>query len=242
MPSRSAAHRAIVEGRVSVAGIAHPRPATRVSAEVAVSVDPDATRFVGRGGLKLAAALETFGIAVHDRTALDVGSSTGGFTDCLLQAGAVGVVAVDVGTAQLHDVLRGDARVTALEQTDIRDVEPAAVGAPFGIVVADVSFLSLARLAVTIARFGDDHTDYVMLVKPQFEAGPGRRSKRGVVAEEADRRRAVASVTSTFADLGLTVRGEITSPIRGAAGNVEYLLWLQSAGVVTPQRQDDPDE
>ncbi len=228
MPSRSAAHRAILDGRVTVVGIAEPRPSTRVAELAEVFVEEAATRFVGRGGHKLEAALQTFGVPVAGRTALDIGSSTGGFTDCLLQHGATAVVSVDVGTGQLHHDLRRDGRVTSHEQTDIRDVAPADIGAPFEVIVADVSFLALSRLAPTVAAFGDATTDYIMLVKPQFEAGPGATTKRGVVVDPELREQSVRSVQAAFAAMQIEVAGTMVSPVSGAAGNTEFLLWLRS--------------
>lgn len=217
---------------MTVAGIPEPRPATKIGADADVSVDPEALRFVGRGGAKLEAAIVEFEIPVTGRTALDIGASTGGFTDCLLQHGAASVVAVDVGTDQLHPELNDDPRVVSLEQVDIRLVAPAEVGAPFDIVVADVAFISLTRLAATIARFGGPATDFVMLVKPQFETGPGARTKRGVVLAAEDRAAALRSVAAAFAEVGLVVAGEMPSPLLGSAGNAEHLLWLRPDGAL----------
>ncbi len=226
MPSRAAARRAIIEGRVQVAGIPVTRPAAPVAEDASVAVDPEATRYVGRGGHKLAAALDAFGIGVAGRRAVDIGASTGGFTDCLLQRGAIEVVALDVGSGQLHASLRRDPRVVDLEGTDVRTAEARSIGAPFDVVVADVSFISLRLIADAVARLAGDPSDIVLLVKPQFEAGPGHRSKRGVVADEEVQTEACREVARAYAVEGFAERGLMASPIPGRAGNREFLLWL----------------
>jgi 23S rRNA (cytidine1920-2'-O)/16S rRNA (cytidine1409-2'-O)-methyltransferase len=230
VPSRSAARRAIVEGRVSVAGVRELRPAKPVTAVDPVTVDAEAVRYVGRGGHKLAAALDGFGVDVAGAMALDIGSSTGGFTDCMLQRGAAHVVAVDVGTDQLHPTLRSDPRVTTVEQTDIRRFEPRD-GESFTVIVADVSFVSLTLLAPDIAALGSGSTDWLVLVKPQFEAGPGARSRRGVVTDAGARVEAVDSVAAAFGRAGVPERGRMESPVVGSAGNVEWWLWLGAGAV-----------
>lgn len=219
-----------MEGRVQVRGVAETRPAARVDATTVLDVDPSATRFVGRGGHKLAAALDAFAIVVAGKAALDVGAATGGFTDCLLQRGAASVVAVDVGTGQLHPDLVADHRVRDLERTDIRTFDPSAAGGPFEIVTADVSFVSLVPLAPAIARCATMDGHVVVLVKPQFEAGPGRRTKDGVVADGNARQQAVAAVAAAFAEIGWAEAGRVDSPLSGAAGNRETLLWLRHGG------------
>ncbi len=205
-------------------GVVARKPSSQVAADAEVAVEPAATQYVGRGGEKLAAALDRFGVGVAGRTALDVGASTGGFTDCLLQHGATAVVAVDVGTGQLHPSLRSDARVVVHEQTDVRSFTSAE---RFDLIVVDVSFISIARLAATLESLGHDGTDWLVLLKPQFEAGPLGRDRRGVVDDPAARADAVANVLAHYAACGLQLRGFMVSPIAGGAGNAEYLVWMR---------------
>ena len=180
--------------------------------------------YVGRGGLKLEAALDAFGIEPRDMVALDIGASTGGFTDCLLQRGARKVYAVDCGTGQLHAKLRADDRVVSREKTNARFLVRADVPETPGIIVADVSFISVRLLLPVMHALGAPGTIVVVLVKPQFEAGADKVGKGGVVHDEAVRRATVASVRATMEELGWTCVGEIESPIQGPAGNIEYLL------------------
>jgi 23S rRNA (cytidine1920-2'-O)/16S rRNA (cytidine1409-2'-O)-methyltransferase len=184
-------------------------------------------RYVSRGGEKLAAALATFGLDVTGTRALDAGSSTGGFTDCLLQHGAVSVTALDVGRGQLHERLRGDDRVEAREQTDIRSYTLAdAGGVPYDVVTADLSFISVTRAVPMLAgELARSQADLVVLVKPQFEAGRSEASKgRGVIRDATIHRRALAGVCSALASAGAAVRGAMPSPITGHAGNIEFLV------------------
>lgn len=186
-------------------------------------------RFVGRGGEKLDAALDQFGIDVHGVVALDAGASTGGFTDCLLQRGARRVVAVDVGRNQLHERLRADARVTSLERTNVRTLAPDSLAdAPFSIVVADLSFISLRTVAPALAALAADSAQLVVLVKPQFEAGRREVSAgRGVVRDPEVWRRVLEEVGSAWQSQGATMMGVMASPLRGADGNVEFLAHLR---------------
>jgi 23S rRNA (cytidine1920-2'-O)/16S rRNA (cytidine1409-2'-O)-methyltransferase len=185
-------------------------------------------RFVSRGGDKLEAALEAFGLPIGGVRALDAGASTGGFTDCLLQHGAAGVVAVDVGYGQLHERLRGDPRVSVHERVNLRHLDPAAVGGPFDVVVADLSFISLRLVAdVLIAATAPDG-DLVVLVKPQFEAGRQEVARgHGVITDAAIHERVCDAVAVAVAAAGATVLGLTPSPVRGADGNQEFLLWAR---------------
>lgn len=191
--------------------------------------------FVGRGGLKLDHALEVFGVDVAARTALDAGASTGGFTDCLLQRGARSVVAVDVGYGQLHWKLRSDPRVVVVERTNVRLADPEVLGAPFQIVVADLSFISLRAVLRVLARCGAADTDWVLLVKPQFEVGRERVGAGGIVTDVSARVEAVLDVVGAAGREGLVAVGVTSSPITGASGNVEFLLHLRREGeAMTP--------
>ena len=164
---------------------------------------------------------------------MDVGSSTGGFTDCLLQSGAVHVAAVDVGKRQLAERLRWDKRVTVLESTNIRDVDTDSVGGPFDLVVCDVSFISLTVIAPAIERLGRFDSDWILLLKPQFEVGKGNLGSGGVVRDRALHTSAVLGVIEVFVSHGLVTIGITASPIEGAKGNVEYLLHLQRPSFCT---------
>lgn len=228
--SRTAAKQMIERGAVEVEGNPNPKPATLVGGEQWVRVVGDPKPYVSRGGEKLAGALDQFAIVVTGRTAIDVGASTGGFTDCLLQHGAASVVAVDVGYGQLHWKLRQDDRVVVVERTNIRKATAEALGAPFGVVVADLSFIGLATVAADLAGLGDATTDWVVLVKPQFEAGRSEVDRGGIVRDPVTRTNAVLRAVEAFELAGLGVHGAVPSPITGAKGNQEFLLWLRQDG------------
>jgi len=216
----------IASGRVRVGAVTSPKPGTLVAPVDPLHVE-DPSPYVGRGAYKLDAALEAFPVAVAGRRAIDVGASTGGFTDRLLQGGAVSVVAVDVGHGQLHWRIRQDPRVVAVERTNIRTADPEALGAPFDVVVADLSFISLATVAAALARLGEATSDWIVLVKPQFEVGKGRVGKGGVVRDASTRASAIHSAVDALADAGVGAKGIVPSPITGAAGNQEYLVWAR---------------
>jgi 23S rRNA (cytidine1920-2'-O)/16S rRNA (cytidine1409-2'-O)-methyltransferase len=181
-------------------------------------------RFVGRAGEKLDRALDVFAIGVEGRRAVDVGASTGGFTDCLLQRGASVVVAVDVGYGQIHNRIRSDPRVTVVERTNIRHASPEELAAPFDIVVADLSFISLALVAPNLASLGHDDADWVLLVKPQFEVGRDLVGKGGVVRDPSVHAMAIELAAEALNRHGVGVLGVTASPIRGADGNREFLI------------------
>ena len=218
-------------------GIAHEvRVDDMYATSAALMVRPDADvfvrgrkRYVSRGGRKLEGALAAFGLDVSGKRCCDVGSSTGGFTDCLLQAGAASVVCVDVNYGQLAWQLREDPRVTAFERTNIKTADPQALGAPFDVIVCDVSFISLAGLASTFAGLSASGTVFVGLVKPQFESAH-EETDRGVVRDETVRLRTVEEVRSSLEAAGFAVRGTAQSPITGPDGNIEYLAWAVFAG------------
>jgi 23S rRNA (cytidine1920-2'-O)/16S rRNA (cytidine1409-2'-O)-methyltransferase len=227
--SREQAAELIAGGRVAVGGLAAGKPATQVGRDTAITVsdggEPD---YVSRGGRKLAGALAVFAdLAVAGRRCLDAGASTGGFTDALLRAGAEHVVAVDVGYGQLAWVLRGDPRVTVMERMNVRELQPGQVAPAPGLVVADLSFISLATPLPALVACAVPDADFVLLVKPQFEVGKGRVGAGGVVREPALRAEAVTGVAVAAAGLGLGVASVTASPLPGPAGNVEYFLWLR---------------
>ncbi len=230
-PNRSAAQRLIDAKKVFVAGAPADKAARQVSPAEPVTVAGPPPRYGRRGGDKLDAALERFPVEVSGMVALDAGSSTGGFTDCLLQRGAARVVAVDVGRHQLHERLRHDPRVVVREQTDIRHLQPADIGGPFPLVVADLSFISLRSVAEGILRLANPGADLVVLVKPQFEAGRAVVSRgKGVVTDPVARAEALEKAAAAFTDRGAAIMGAMVSPLRGAEGNVEFFLWLRAPG------------
>ncbi len=223
--SRSRAAEAIRAGRVLVDGAPAATPARQVAGAEAITVTGAPPRYVSRGGEKLAAALQHFRVDVTGRRALDAGASTGGFTDCLLQAGAARVYAVDVGRGQLAWSLRSDPRVTVLERTNIRSLAPEQLDGPVDVVTADLSFISLLTVAPALARCADGTAaDLLLLVKPQFEAGRGQVGKGGVVRDADVHERVVADVTTGLASAGLPPLGVMRSPLRGADGNVEFFM------------------
>lgn len=198
------------------------------SAAVLVRADADVfvrnqKKFVSRGGHKLQGALDAFGQDVVDRRCIDIGSSTGGFTDCLLQAGARSVACVDVNYGQLAWKLREDERVTVFERTNIKTAAPEELGAPFDILVADLSFIGLAGLAETFAALCKKGSVLLALVKPQFESAHDE-TDRGIVRDPAVRERVVREVSEALEDAGFQVSGVVESPIKGAEGNIEYLV------------------
>jgi 23S rRNA (cytidine1920-2'-O)/16S rRNA (cytidine1409-2'-O)-methyltransferase len=222
--SRSQAAAAIRAGRVLVGGAPAATPARQVSAGEAITVIGPPPRFVSRAGEKLFAALERFTIDVAGRRALDAGAGTGGFTDCLLQQGAAHVYAVDVGRGQLTWSLRRDPRVTPLERTNVRALEPSVLGGRVDLCTADLSFISLLTVAPALQRCSDDSGDLVLLVKPQFEAGRDRVGKGGVVRDPSVHADVLRRIGSGLTAAGLRVVEAMPSPRRGADGNVEFLV------------------
>jgi 23S rRNA (cytidine1920-2'-O)/16S rRNA (cytidine1409-2'-O)-methyltransferase len=214
---------------VTVAGAPATKPARLVAPDEALVLLGPPPRFVGRGGEKLDAALIRFEVAVAGRRALDVGASTGGFTDCLLQRGASHVVALDVGYGQLHERIRGHPHVDVRERTNIRGVAPGDLGAPAELVVADLSFISLRTVLPTILALAAPGADLVVLVKPQFEAGRAEAARgRGVITDPAVWRRVLEEVAGALVELEAAIMGIMASPLRGADGNVEFLLHARS--------------
>ena len=215
----------IAEGRVTVAGAVADKPARLVAVADPIVVQGPARVYVSRGGEKLAAGLDGFGITVDGVRALDAGASTGGFTDCLLQRGAQRVVAVDVGYGQLHERLRDDDRIDLRERTNVRTLDAAAIGGAVDLVVADLSFISLRTVAPALLACAAPGADLVLLVKPQFEAGRAEASRgRGVIRDPDVRARVLEEVSGALIELGAAIMGTMESPLKGADGNVELLL------------------
>jgi 23S rRNA (cytidine1920-2'-O)/16S rRNA (cytidine1409-2'-O)-methyltransferase len=238
--SRTRALEVIEAGHVRVRGMPATSAARRVAGDDPISVVGGTRRFVSRGGDKLAAALEGFGIDVTGRTALDVGASTGGFTDSLLQSGAAHVVAVDVGRGQLAWSLRTDPRVRVLERTNVRYLDPEAIGGPADLCTADLSFISLALCAPALVRCTTADADLVLLVKPQFEAGREHVGKGGIVRDAAVHRAVLRRVREDLAAAGVRAIAVTASPLRGADGNLEFFFYCRKRtdGLVSDDELD----
>jgi 23S rRNA (cytidine1920-2'-O)/16S rRNA (cytidine1409-2'-O)-methyltransferase len=225
--SRQRALALILAGQVWVDGHYDLKAGKLVPKDAQIRVTGNDMPYVSRGGLKLEAALQAFQIDIKGRDCLDVGASTGGFTDCLLQHGARHVTAVDVGYGQLHWRLRSDPRVTVIERTNIRYLQPEALGKALDFACVDVSFISLRTVVPPVLRCVNHPRPMVCLIKPQFEVGKGLLGKGGVVRDPALRKAAVQGVTESLEELGLHQRGIIPSPILGPKGNQEYLAYFQ---------------
>lgn len=223
-PTREKAQALILAGLVEVDGKPAAKAGEAFDDDAAIAVAGPVHPYVSRGGVKLAAALDHFGIDPSGAVCLDVGASTGGFTDCLLQRGAARVYAVDVGRGQLDAKLRGDPRVVVREKVNARTLSKGEVPEPVDLAVVDVAFISLRLVLPAIVPLVKAGGAVVALVKPQFEAGRGEVPRGGVVRDEATRRRVVAEIEEAGRGLGLEVLRAISSPIRGARGNEEFLL------------------
>lgn len=228
--TRSSARNAIQAGFVAVDGVVDRKPARLVGGDNDLDVLPAAGNYVGRGAYKLRGALDAFPIATVGKRAIDVGSSTGGFTQVLLESGVAQVVALDVGRDQLDSRLRDDQRVDVREGTNVRDIVAQDIGGPFAIVAADLSFISLCTVAADLEQLGNDQADWVVLVKPQFEVGKKALAKNGVVLSAEARGNAMVAVIDAFTRVGLTAVGVMRSPLVGGSGNLEALLWLRRSG------------
>ncbi|MDQ3570192.1 MAG: TlyA family RNA methyltransferase [Actinomycetota bacterium] len=239
-PSREAAQAFVVQGRVLVAGSLADKASRLVAAGEPIELAGPPPRFASRGGDKLDAALDRFAVEVAGRDALDAGASTGGFTDCLLQRGAVAVTALDVGYGQLHERLRADPRVRVLDRTNVRHF---VADAPFEVVVADLSFISLATVApALLGPNAAPGADVVVLVKPQFEAGRAEASRRrGVIRDPRVWRRVLGEVGVALEGQGAAMMGAMVSPLTGAGGNVEFLVHLHAHVAPSPGAHVDLD-
>ncbi len=223
--SRAEAARAIEAKLVLVNGSMADKPARLVDPADAVVLQGPRSRFVSRGGDKLDAALDSFGVDVAGLRALDAGASTGGFTDCLLQRGAAHVVALDVGHGQLHPRIRDDQRVTVIERFHVRDITAEAIGGEVDVVVADLSFISIIRALPPLIAACHPRSELVLLVKPQFEAGKAEVDRgSGVIRDPAVHQRVCAEVSAALAARGCDVLAWTHSPITGAQGNTEFLV------------------
>lgn len=226
-PSRERAQALILAGQVHVNGQPATKAGTQVDADADIGLIAPDHPYVGRGGLKLAHALDTFHINVEGREALDIGASTGGFTDVLLKRGATRVVALDVGHGQIDWTLRNDPRILVIEHFNARRLQPADLPGPVDIVTIDVSFISLRQILPVVPPLLHAGADVIALVKPQFEAGR-REIRKGVIRDASIQSRVVEEVSAAAREVGLTPVASTASPITGAKGNVEFLLHLRS--------------
>lgn len=226
-PSRERARALILAGRVLVNEQKVDKPGAQVAADAQLRLLGEDLRYVSRGGLKLEAALEHWQIDVRERACVDVGTSTGGFTDCLLQRGARKVTCVDTGFGQIAMKLRSDPRVHLMERTNARLLEPGSLGAEATLLVMDVSFISATLLIEPVLAAAPGLRELVVLVKPQFEAGREHVGKGGIVRDPAAHQLAIDKVAASVAAAGGEVAGSLPSPITGAEGNQEFLLYAR---------------
>lgn len=226
--SRTEAQRAIDAGLVRVGSTPSPKASTLVSDDESVHLVASPDRFVSRAGHKLDGALAAWDIDISGMRAIDLGASTGGFTDCLLQRSVASVVAVDVGYGQMHWRIRTEPAVMVIERTNIRLATPEELGAPFDLVVADLSFISLRLLAPQIAALGGPDAMWILLVKPQFEAGPDLVGRGGIVSDPAVHVDVLRDVLAVYESVGLGCQRLAVSSLTGATGNVEFVALFTS--------------
>jgi 23S rRNA (cytidine1920-2'-O)/16S rRNA (cytidine1409-2'-O)-methyltransferase len=227
--SRQRARAKIVSGDVLVDGLPRNKPSSLVSPDAVIEIKGADLPYVSRGGLKLEAGLRETGMDVTGRVCLDVGASTGGFTDCLLQHGAARVFAVDVGYGQLAWSLRTDPRVTVIERTNIRHMPREALDTAVDLVTIDTAFISLKIVVPAVLKFMQPDAAILALIKPQFEVGKGQVGKGGVVRDPALHDQVVTELTDFFKNSGLVTRAVIPSPIRGPKGNLEFIAYLKGS-------------
>lgn len=225
--SREEAHALVLAGKVYLGEVKAEKAGQLVSDETAITVRGDACPFVSRGGYKLQKAMEEFPISLQHKVCADIGASTGGFTDCMLQNGAQKVYAIDVGYGQLDWKLRSDARVSVLERTNARFMEPGWFAEPLDFASVDVSFISLDKILPPLYPCLKDGGQVAALIKPQFEAGKNKVGKHGVVSDESTHIEVIDRVLDISRTVGFCVRGLSYSPIRGPKGNIEFLVFLE---------------
>lgn len=228
--SREKAQGAIMAGVVYVNKSKEDKPGAKYDENCEIDIKENALPYVSRGGLKLEKAIKSFQIDLSGKTAIDIGASTGGFTDCMLKNGAIKVVAVDVGYGQLAWVLRNDERVICMERTNIRYVKPEDIGFLTDFASIDVSFISLKKVLPVAISLTKETGEILCLIKPQFEAGREKVGKHGVVRELETHREVVESIIAFAIGSGLQVSGLTYSPVKGPEGNIEYLLYLSKTG------------
>lgn len=231
--SREKAKAIIMSGNVFVEGQREDKAGSAFSDDVSIEIRGEKLKYVSRGGLKLEKAIEVFPIELEGRVCMDVGSSTGGFTDCMLQNGAVKVYAVDVGTNQLAWKLRQDERVISMEKTNVRYLTPEQIKEKVSFVSIDVSFISLTKVLTPVKDLMEDDGEMVCLIKPQFEAGREKVGKKGVVRDMNVHMEVIHKVSSYADKIGFDCLGLDYSPIKGPEGNIEYLLYLKKVSLIS---------
>ena len=241
-PSREKAKALIMAGNVYVNGQKEDKAGSLFDSEAEISVKDSSLRYVSRGGYKLEKAMQVFPISLEGRVCMDVGASTGGFTDCMLQNGAVKVYSVDVGHGQLAWSLRQDARVVCMEKTNIRFLTPDQLPERVDFASVDVSFISLTKVLPPLYHLLKDDAEAVCLIKPQFEAGREKVGKKGVVREKETHEEVIRSIVSFAPEAGFIPCGLDYSPIRGPEGNIEYLVWLKKKEALTEAPGFSPDD
>jgi len=225
--SRERAKALIMKGKVFVDGKICTKPGTMVSSDRDIILKGEEIPYVSRGGLKLEAAIKYFNINLQDKIAMDVGASTGGFTDCMLKYGAKKIYCIDVGYGQLAWSIRSDPRVVVLERTNIRYLKREAIPDEIDIATVDVSFISLTKVLPRVYEFLKNGGEVLSLVKPQFEVGPEEVGSGGIVRDEKKRLKAVQDIMNAAREIGFHVLGSFRSPVKGQKGNVEYFLYLK---------------
>ncbi len=241
--SREKARRLIMAGQVFSGDQRMDKAGTKIDADTELKIKGSLLPYVSRGGLKLAKALQEFSVEVNGKVALDIGASTGGFTDCLLQHGAAKVYAIDVGYGQLAWKLRQDPRVVVWERTNIRHVEPDQLDELGQLATVDVAFISLTKIFAVVATLLGPQADLIALIKPQFEAGPGQVGKNGIVRNPKVHETVLLSVLASAGQAGFSVRAVTFSPVTGADGNIEFLghFVKEPAAVTWPETGSHQD-
>ena len=230
VPSREKAQAIIMAGMVRVDGQPARKPGQMVKEDVTIEVLGDPIPYVSRGGMKLEAALDRFSVPVRGKVCMDVGASTGGFTDCLLQRGAERVYAVDVGWGQLHWKLRRDPRVVVLERRNIRYLPKEEIPEEIDLATIDTSFISLKLVIPAVLKFLKDRAEILALIKPQFEVGKGEVERGGVVRDPQKHRRVIREIWEFVRSLGLSPQGVMESPLLGPKGNKEFFIYIKKDG------------
>lgn len=225
--SRERARQMIKNGKVSVDGKLCEKPAFKVNEKTEIKLNGDIHDYVGRGGLKLERAVSLFNPLIEGKVCLDIGASTGGFTECMLRNGAVKVYALDVGHSQLDPSLRDDDRVVNMEKTNIRDTSKINFDSPINFIATDVSFISLKLVLPKIKELLAENGQAVVLIKPQFEAGKQNISKTGIVRDIKVHRQVLSDITVFAENTGFEIAGLCVSPVKGGSGNIEYLMYLK---------------
>ena len=237
--SRQRAQADIMSGIVFVKGQKVDKPGTAVANDAEIEIRGNTLRYVSRGGLKLEKAMATFPISLEGAVCGDIGASTGGFTDCMLQNGAVKVFAIDVGYGQLAWSLRTDERVVNMERTNVRNVTPDQLGQPVDLASIDVAFISLEKVLPSVREMLQPEGEIVALIKPQFEAGREKVGKKGVVREPSVHEEVIFRVLALARQMELTPKALTYSPVKGPEGNIEYLVWLAKGASATDGVPDE---